>query len=252
MNRMDCQEVRDLLNPYEDGELPDSERSAIAQHVGECQECAAALTGLQALRRRIDEAGTFAVPTGMRERVLGAVAGEAAAVPSRRRQHILTAAAIAVIAMVSGAIGYGLGVRQDQTAAVARDVVTAHVRSLLDDRLVQVAIGDTHTLRPWLAGRLPFAPEIPELSSRGFPLLGVRLDYLLDRRVAVIGYGRRKHRISVFVFPAEHSNAVARVEGSRNGFNVIGWTHGEFAYLAVSDLNAGELSDLKTALVAGR
>src|SRR4029453_8924316 len=59
-----------------------------------------------------------------------------------------------------------------------RKVTAAHVRSLLQDNTVQVASSETHTVKPWFAGRLDYTPVVKDLAEEGFKLIGGRLDYV--------------------------------------------------------------------------
>ncbi len=249
MTRMDCGEFRDLLEAYDDGELPAMERAAIAEHLQGCRDCSAALAELQALRGRIRAAGTFVAPAGLEARIHAAVGLE-----SRRprpfgwRQISALAASHAAVALLGGLLAYAMLARNDVRTAATRDILAAHQRSLIADQLVQVASAETHTVKPWFTGRVPFAPEVADLSAQGFPLLGGRVDYVLDRPAAALVYGRRKHRINVFILPAEQAPATAEFQADRNGYNVTAWRKGGFAYFAASDLNAGELRELVAAL----
>jgi anti-sigma factor RsiW len=152
-------------------------------------------------------------------------------------------AMLALACLLSAATAWWAATSFEQTALVERDVLAAHVRGLLQDSPIQVASSDAHVVKPWFAGRLEFAPEVNDLAAEGFPLVGGRLDYVDGRRVGAIVYKRRLHTISVFMWPTSKPDAVPRV-ATRNGYNLVSWCRHGLAYWAVSDLGAGDLSQL--------
>jgi anti-sigma factor RsiW len=156
----------------------------------------------------------------------------------------------AAVILLAVAISAGTALWMQGTsnnAALSRDALAAHVRSLIQDSPVQVASLDTHVVKPWFAGRIDYAPVVKDLSGDGFQLVGGRLDYVDGQRVAALVYKRRLHQISVFVWPTgarDASLSIAKIDG----FNVIGWSKGGMSFRAVSDLNEGELRDLQSLL----
>jgi anti-sigma factor RsiW len=132
--------------------------------------------------------------------------------------------------------------RQD----ITRDVLAAHVRSLLQDKTVQVASDNTHNVKPWFAGRIEFTPVVKDLSAEGYQLVGGRLDYVAGRRVAALVYRKRQHQIDVFIWPS--GNEAAPKIDTAEGYNVASWSRGGMAFWAISDLNAGELRELPSLL----
>jgi len=122
------------------------------------------------------------------------------------------------------------------------------LRSLLDERALVITSNDQHTVRPWFAGKLDFSPAIANLEPEGFPLLGARVDYVANRYLAALEYGRRKHKITVFVAPSEGERFAAPRRTSRNGYNIIESTSGDLNYRAVSDLGDQELQEFATLM----
>ena len=100
---------------------------------------------------------------------------------------------------------------------------------------------DTHTVAPWFAGEIDYAPTVNDFSAEGFPLVDGRVDYLGQRKVAALVYLRRKHHINIFVSPNNGGRETIPVERRHNGFTIVGWGDTSFAYWAISDLNLKEL-----------
>jgi anti-sigma factor RsiW len=117
------------------------------------------------------------------------------------------------------------------------ELVGSHVRSLQENHLMDVASTDQHTVKPWFAGRLEFSPPVIDLSGEGFPLIGGRLDYLNEQKVAALIYHHKKHLINVFIWPGDTTPEVV----AKQGFNLIRFECNGMVCWAVSDLNAGEL-----------
>ena len=191
----------------------------------------------------------------VRERLAGASA--APLVPLRLspaigrlplRRWLGRVAALLVLCALIVAAAVHMMSRMDSTALLERDVLAAHVRSLLQDSPTQVASSEAHTVRPWFAGRLEFAPTVKDLAAEGFPLAGARLDYIGERRVAALVYRRRLHVVNVFVWPAaDAADSTPRARDLR-GYNLLTWSRGGIAYWAISDLNMAELQQLQALL----
>jgi anti-sigma factor RsiW len=126
-------------------------------------------------------------------------------------------------------------------------VVSAHLRSLQGDRLIDVQSTDQHTVKPWFNGRLDVAPPVVDLTAQGFTLIGGRLDYVDAKPVAAIVYKRRAHVINLFVAPLMGSERLAPERRATieqvQGFNIWRWTRSDLAFWAVSDINAEELRE---------
>jgi anti-sigma factor RsiW len=151
--------------------------------------------------------------------------------------------------------------RNEEDQRILGDVVSAHLRSLQGDRLIDVQSTDQHTVKPWFNGRLDVAPPVIDLTAQGFTLIGGRLDYIEGRPAAAIVYRRRAHVINLFVAPVTPQVATqvtsqimgperrATVE-QMQGFNIWRWTRSDLGFWAVSDINAEELQEFGEKLEA--
>jgi anti-sigma factor RsiW len=153
--------------------------------------------------------------------------------------------AIAASLLLAASVGWNVALvrsRVDARQLVAENVLSAHVRSLAGTHLLDVPSSDQHTVKPWFDGKLDFAPAVKDVE--GFPLLGGRLEYFEGHQAAALIYGRRKHIINLFTWPAATTVAVGQ---TRNGYNLESWWGGGMTFWAVSDLNEGELREFVKA-----
>ena len=135
-------------------------------------------------------------------------------------------------------------IRSDQDQVIVSDVVSAHLRSLRANHLTDVQSSDQHGVEPWFNDRLGIAPPVPDLTTKGFNLIGGRIDYVLGKPVAAIVYRRSDHLINLFVAPGAEVERGARVE-TMQGVNVVLWSENGLNLCAVGDLSTEELADFR-------
>jgi len=250
---MDCDKARTLLPAYVDGELGISEALDMGAHLEHCVECSRQHAGDAMIHHGMRRRATYhAAPAHLATRVRKALpASRAAATQPRVRRWDWShaGAAFATIAALAWSISLYLGI-PDATERLGQEAVSAHMRSLVGDRAIDVASSDRHTVKPWFNGKIDYAPDVLDLTAQGFPLVGGRLDYLADRRVAVLVYRHRQHLIDLFVWPSGDGAAGAPRDYSRNGYHAISWKRAGMNYLAVSDLDPVDLSQFQEVLHA--
>jgi anti-sigma factor RsiW len=242
---MNCEEVQELLEAFHDGELVAGTREEVAVHVKGCPACAAALARLESLSAAVKGVGSFELPASLRAAVNRTVAENRRGLSraNRRRMFGALAASHIAVAVLGGALAYGLIRQYDTRDFNAQELVSAHVRSLMDDKLVQVVSSDMHTVRPWFAGKVDFAPDVRNFDPKNFPLLGGRVDYVGGAGVAALVYGHNKHVINVFVSMAPAHAAQTGAAYAKNGYNIVEWQMQDLRYRAISDMSADELAD---------
>ena len=260
---MQCDRNERLLSPYLDGELGPEEHREVSAHLRQCPTCERVAEDFRVIGRTISERGRVTVPNGLAARISHKLTDAAEPserqgwprlVPSRLRHFqidrgslLRQAAVILVACVISSLLTWSLVSKQDQIAQLEQQVISAHVRSLVADSPIQVASSDSHTVKPWFNGKVDFSPDVKDLSAEGFPLLGGRLDYVAGRRVGVLVYKHRFHTINIFAWASGNDSEPLR-SLSRDGFNMLTWKRNGISYVAVSDLNSGDLKQLQSLL----
>ena len=243
---MNCEETRELLDAFHDGELQPATLAAVETHLGTCPSCSAALAAHETLRAKVRSLGATPAPEGLAAKIrksLTETDTQARGKVLNVRSWGAMAASHFLAIAISGAAVFGLMHGQYARSFAVQEAIDAHVRSLIDERtLMQVASNDSHNVRPWFMGKLDFSPAVAELDKEEFPLLGARVDYLANRYVAALVYGRRKHRINLFVAPADGMAGGGITSTARNGYNILEWQTDGLSYRAVSDIGATELA----------
>ena len=266
---MNCEEAIELMDGYLDGELDPMTSQKIEQHLRDCRKCEQAYEAHTALADAISRGAPYhKAPAELRQRVQSSLrdaVGVRASRSAARENHapltsrwakrrpvlpeipwnwLALAAAIILAAIIASSFLPRLRPpTSDQF--LATQLIASHVRSLMADHLTDVASSDQHTVKPWLDTKLDFAPPVVDLSSEGFPLIGGRLDYLDNRPVAALVYGRRKHFINLFVWPAASDEPKTPKTITREGYQLLHWADSDFNYWAVSDVNVNDLQLFK-------
>ncbi len=254
---MNCPENNTLIHAYLDGELDLLSTLQLEAHLRECAACAQAYKNHQTLRSAMGSGSLYFKPPGnLAQRIHLALqepnktAASVFASAPKVPRHMLwwrswalagLAASLALVGVIALRLGPGRS-RPSQDDLLAQEVLASHVRSLMANHLTDVPSSDQHTVKPWFNGKLDFSPAVPDLSGRGFPLLGGRLDYLADRPVAALVYQRRKHLINLFIWPSVPDSSEQKTV-MRQGYNLLHWTQSGMTYWAVSDLNYSELHE---------
>jgi len=242
---MTCDEARQLIHAYLDDELDVATASRMESHLPDCPNCRRELESARAIGRAVSQNSLYyPAPAALRDRLTQSIRyaaqeDKSAPRPQSRAlwwKHPAILSGLAALLVV--ALGAMLMFWQPRAANVqVAEVVDAHLRSLEPGHLFDVESTDQHTVKPWFAGKVNFSPPVTDLAGQGFPLVGGRLDYIEQTKVAALIYRRNKHLINVFIRPGQGSQE----HRSRQGFNLIRFECNGMNCWAVSDLNMGEL-----------
>ncbi|MDB6114689.1 MAG: hypothetical protein JWQ62_1634 [Lacunisphaera sp.] len=253
---MDCNESRRLIEADTDDELDLVRHLELAAHLSTCADCAgrveAARARRAALRGRLPR---FTAPPQLAGRIRAALQAEgmpAPAAATRRRPSfglIWSVSGLAASLAFALLVGFAWGHARARSNLLFDEAVTDHVRSLQAGHLTDVASTDQHTVKPWFAGKLDFAPPVVDLVAAGFPLAGGRLEQIGSRPAAALVFRRRQHAINLFIWPANPDTLPIR-QSARNGYHAESWAQGGLNFLAISEIPAAELSQFASAFRA--
>lgn len=242
---MRCDDITPVLDAWLDGELDQDRASRVETHVNGCARCGALARDRRAL------IGSVAAPTlyyrapeDLRDSLFSGMAPSERSRPAPRAPVWAWVSLAASIALASAVVWLAAGRLSQPSPNLIQEAVSAHIRSLMAAHLLDIPSSDRHTVKPWFAGKVSFAPVVPDLASDGYPLAGGRLDYLSGRPVAAIVYTRRTHTINVFVSPDDGGKPAPATVYRDRGYTAITWSDGVFRSCAVSDAGDEELMPL--------
>jgi anti-sigma factor RsiW len=249
---MQCRDARDVLSALIDDEDGDERHQAAAAHAAGCLLCTGLANDYRHIGERLRAVAYVHPPADLTDKLHARLRSEDRSVKGKwrldARRWMQQAAALVAVAGLSALVTLHLTQSAADQRRLERDIVAAHVRSLLQDATIQIASSERHVVRPWFNGRIEFAPGVKDLAAQNFALLGGRLDWIDGKRVATLVYQRRLHVINVFMWPSDAQADEAPRSRALKGYNAISWTSGGMAYWAISDLNAKELAELQALL----
>jgi mycothiol system anti-sigma-R factor len=241
-----CDEIRNLLDAWHDGELDRARRTAVERHLEGCAECAS-LSGAQQVLTQVITRKTprYRAPSALRRRIEAELVTSA---PPPAKQPPWRMIAIAASVGFFILLGWNASMLRSGGVAPAQDIaseiVADHIRSLMANHLEDVASEDRHTVKPWFMGKLDYSPPVEDFGADGFKLSGGRLDYAGGKPVAALVYRHRAHVINVFIWPTSEADHVS-VEprwSSDDGYHLARWTRDGMTYWAVSDVDGAALA----------
>jgi len=243
---MSCDETRENIEAYLDGELTLSDRRDFEDHLGDCPDCQAALENMRQLSSSIKKIAYTSRPAGLRRNIrngLRDLSGEESA-GFGWPQLLGFGGASAALASVAvwGVMSFMLS--SPMQLSLTDELISAHVRAMMVDHMTDVTSSDRHTVKPWFNGKLDFSPRVVDLKDRGYPLIGGRLEYLNKRPVAALVYKRRAHIINLFI---QRSDKPAQTSPAQliqqRGYQLVNWQIQGMNYTLISDLNPQELQE---------
>jgi len=235
---------RDMLHAYVDGQLTAGEEQTVRIFLANHGDVAAEVADWQAQ----NEAMRALFPAPDHELALPLTA------TTSRAPWRAVAAALAMLGVGLAAGWFARGtLGQNDTRIVAslvQEAVAAHVVYASDQRRpVEIPAAQESQLVKWLSKRLGYALTVPDLSSKGFELVGGRLVPAQEGPAAQFMYqDKAGHRITLFAVRAQGSQMASfsyRSEGDAGSFY---WQDENLSYALVGDVPRARLLALATAV----
>ena len=240
---MNCDTWQDKIDAFVDAELAADEARGFEEHLHSCPACSAETRARQQLKLETRSAGRRFTPSyEFEQRVQSKIARSKIRIWAWLPALAGAAAVIALTVLLTTA-WHDRVLREQLTA----QLVDQHVAALASSNPVDVLSEDSHTVKPWFAGKVPFSVDVPQLAGTQFTLIGGRLAYFQQAPAAQLIFGVRKHKISVFIF-RDHGET-ARL-GNRDvprhefSFAVESWAEDGLRYVAISDVNPEDVRQL--------
>lgn len=235
------------LNAALDDELDAAHRVELEREIERDPQLRLTLRRLSAVRDAVRRHGK---PEAAPAKLRNAVAAIGRPKIDRWRVPLPLAAAVAA-GIAFGAAAQALIFSSRAADPVATAIVADFARAELSGRPFDVASSDRHTVKPWLVAHAPLGVEVADLANKGYPLAGGRIAVVGATPVPTLVYQRREHWIALTELPLSlGGGGLAAREETREGFHLVRWADSERAYVAVSDIDADELSAFAAAFRA--
>jgi len=241
---MQCDLEPMKLAAYLDGEVPEAQAAAVRSHIAGCPACAAEVAEIVSLKRSLLEArGHFVPRAELRARVMRQQM--AAKKKARMMPNWLWPALATVAAMLMISVAW---MHYSQRADALSEVADLHVNMLSSANPVDVVSTDRHTVKPWFAGRIPFAFNVPEFAGSDFALLGGKVAYFDQQPGAQLLVSMKQHKISVLIFKESpemsRTFAASKSTEARNGFEMETWSSGGLRFVVTGDTEPASITKL--------
>jgi anti-sigma factor RsiW len=246
-----------MLQALLDGELDASGVIDMERRIAADPRLAAEYARLRALRGAIQGGAMREVaPANLRARIAAATGvdaassnnvvrfPDAAARPATNSLRRWRAVAGAMAAAVVALVGVNVYLVSDWGSNdLERAAVAAHSRGLISGQPVDVVSTDRHTVKPWLAGKVPLATTVVDLATDGYALTGGRVDVIDEAPVPTLVYRHREHVISLTELSRGSARPSSPTRETVSGHSVVTWSDNVRRYVAVSDMPPPELDD---------
>lgn len=256
---MNCLETKKYLSAFLDNELDTRTNVDVVEHLRMCDHCAGRLEELGGLRGALSSyMKSVKAPQSLRDRITENLLDPAA---HRRRVRAalrdftangwfraLTAAASILVVFT---VVYVVLLRPP--AVLASGAISKHLAVLRDQVPTWLYTTDAEKAKRRALIKMAHKPALPLIENSGFQLVGAGPCEIELRNVGHFVFRYKNEAVSMFVIEGMTADefggsdmqtplGTAKVD-SRRGANLVAWNAGNFTYVLVSRIPAGELLD---------
>jgi anti-sigma factor RsiW len=229
-----------------DNELSATDRAAVEKHFEVCAHCANERFQIVQMNNTLQSEFAYSSPYGLKDdiktKLTESLEGE---INHKKSEFSWGWLSYVVPPVVTGLAAillvFALLPHFQQKGNMEVEIISAHVRSLMEDNLTHIDTSNPQKIQPWFTGKVDFVPNAKDLTNSGFKLIGARLDYVNRNNAASIVYQTQNHLINLFIFPRKQKDMLNFKTMQNRGYNIIKWTSHGLEYCVISDLNMEEL-----------
>ncbi|HLD83178.1 MAG TPA: zf-HC2 domain-containing protein [Candidatus Omnitrophota bacterium] len=196
---MDCQRLKEYLYSFLDGQLDGQGYLLVKEHLLGCPLCSLEVEREKKvdslIRQNIPKENA---PFALKETVFNKIeeTQKLKVFPFALPQLRLALSSLAVILFI---ITIPILLRITGPHSVFSDSILSHSKFLQGSLPIEITSNSHQEIKDWFQGKLNFAIMVPQLSQKGFNLIGGRLCHLREKEAAYLVYEKDGHYISVFI-----------------------------------------------------
>lgn len=230
---MSC-EWREKIGSYVDEELAPAAQQELSAHLAGCSECTAAVAEHLAIKKAVRVAGSrFSAPPELHAAIYRQLhPAQSSGVWWKWATAAVSLAAVLAVAVVL--------LRPVADNRMVTGLVDQHITTVASTNPVDVLSPDTHKIRPWFQGRIPFTFFMPKVEGSPFELVGAKQVFVQQRPGAQLFYTVGGHKISVFIFEASDRGTSSPSWKRERSFNSCSWREGGLEFHMITDANQQE------------
>jgi anti-sigma factor RsiW len=249
MQKLNCEDVQQLVDAFDDHELEGVTSLQVQQHLETCPSCRSHRAWRQEVGQalhRIREKSPGAGPA-LRQRVSALRSGGKRRRITTARPFALSAAAMLALALI---LSFFVLPQTGHSGGDARVFVQNHRSIIFDESPMEIETSDPEEAALWLAGQLPGAAS-PRHIPAGYRLTGARVLDIEGRPTGLLLYERDGRKISCFVRPDTSpvtrgfDEVVLRRDdlkaGRCRGHQIVTWADAGGSIVVIGDLNETSL-----------